>query len=250
MDTARAFSSEGVFHARAVSRLDSPVPTPFRDATRQLGSLLAPVEKRVLVWLAERMPRRVHSDHLTGLALLAMLGAGLSYWLARATPAGLVLATVCLAVNWFGDSLDGTLARVRCCPRPRYGFYVDHVIDTFGALFLLGGLALSGYMTPWVAVALLVAYLMLAAEVFLATHVLAEFQMSFFGMGPTELRIALAVGNVVALVHPTAGIAGREFLLFDVGGVVGAIGLCFTLLYAAARNTRRLYRLEPLPHRG
>ena len=156
-------------------------------------------------------------------------------------------ATVCLALNWFGDSLDGTLARVRQCQRPRYGFYVDHVIDEFGIAFLIGGMSLSGYMSPWVAAVLLIAYFMLTVEVFLATHVLGTFRMSFFKVGPTELRILLAIGNAFALSKPTATIAGQEFLLFDVGGVIGAIGLAFTLVFSAMSNTRKLYRLEPLP---
>jgi phosphatidylglycerophosphate synthase len=219
----------------------------YQDPTRQLTSLLAPLEKRTLVWLAERMPRRINSDHLTLLALAAMLGAGLSYWWASVNPLGLLAATVCLALNWFGDSLDGTLARVRRCQRPRYGFYVDHVIDTFGIAFLIGGMSLSGYMTPWVAAILLIAYLMVSAEVFLATHVLGTFRMSFFKVGPTELRILLAVGNAVAMFKPTSHLLGHEFLLFDVGGVIGAIGLAFTVVLSAISNTRRLYQLEPLP---
>ncbi len=222
-------------------------PVPFKDATRSLTSLLAPAEKRALIWLAVRMPRWVGSDHLTALALVAMMGAGASYWLARSTPFGLVLACVCLAVNWFGDSLDGTLARVRQQPRPRYGFYVDHVVDLFGAVFLLGGLALSGYMSSAVAIALLVAYLMLCVEVFLATHSLGTFHMSYFKVGPTELRILLAVGNIAVMVRPRATLFGHSFLAFDIGAVVGALGLLGTLLYATVLHTRALYRLEPLP---
>src|SRR5580704_3421869 len=119
-------------------------PHPFRDATRVLRSLTATTEKRLLVWLAGRLPRAIHADHLTALALLAMLGAGASYAWARTTTTGLVLAVTCLALNWFGDSLDGTVARVRHQQRPRYGFYVDHVTDLFGATALLTRLALSG----------------------------------------------------------------------------------------------------------
>jgi phosphatidylglycerophosphate synthase len=211
-----------------------------------LTSVLAPLEKRVLIWLAVRLPRWVNSDHLTALALLAMLGAGLSYWWASTAPLGLALVCVFLAINWFGDSLDGTLARVRDRQRPRYGFYVDHVVDEFGIAFLLGGLALSGYMSPGVAIALLVAYFMLCIEVYLATHVLGTFRMSYFKVGPTELRIILAIGNLTAIFHPTASLFGREWLLFDVGGVVGAAGLLLTLMFSALSNTRKLYRLEPL----
>ncbi|MEQ1574504.1 MAG: CDP-alcohol phosphatidyltransferase family protein [Vicinamibacterales bacterium] len=222
----------------------------FRNATRVLTSVLAPIEKRTLVWLAHRMPRWVNSDHLTALALAAMLMAGLSYWLASVTPVGLLLVVVCLAVNWFGDSLDGTLARVRDQQRPRYGFYVDHVVDIFGVLFLLGGLGLSGHMSLFVALGLLVAYMMLCVETFLATYTRGTFTMSYFSLGPTELRIMLAIGNLAVLAHPTAEIFGYQFRLFDVGGVVAIAGLLFTLVFAAARNGRALYLAEPIPGRA
>ena len=221
--------------------------TEFREATRSLTSILAPFEKRTLIWLAHRLPRRVNSDHLTALAFAAMFLAGLSYWLARVTPAGLLLVAGCLAINWFGDSLDGTLARVRSHQRPRYGFYVDHVVDATGAVFLLGGLGLSGYMSPFVALALLTAYLLLLVETFLATYTLGTFTMSYFKVGPTELRILLALGNLVLLVHPMAEVFGRTYRLFDVGGVVATCGMTATLVFATATHTRALYRAEPLP---
>ncbi len=222
---------------------------PYRNPTRVLTSVLAPLEKRVLLWLAVRMPASIHSDHLTGLALAAMLGAGLSFWLASVTPIGLVLVVVCLVVNWFGDSLDGTLARVRHHERPRYGFYVDHVLDLFGTLFLLGGLALSGYMTPLIAVALLAVYFMLAAEIYLATHTVGTFTMSLFRVGPTELRILLAVGTLLLAVRPTVQLFGQTFRLFDVGGVCAMAGLFVALVVSAVSNTRALSRAEPRPSR-
>jgi len=219
----------------------------FEEAARSLTSVLAPLEKRTLLWLADRVPRWLNSDHLTALALVAMLLAGFSYWLARVTPVGLLLAVGCLAINWLGDSLDGTLARARHQQRPRYGFYVDHVVDIFGALFLLGGLSLSGYMNAYVALVLLVAYLMLSVEAFLATHSLGTFKMSYFKVGPTELRILLAIGNLAVFVHPTANVFGHQYRLFDVGGIVGTTGLLLTLVFAAATNTRALYIAEPRP---
>jgi len=219
----------------------------FREARRSLTSVLAPLEKRALLWLAARMPRWVNSDHLTARALAAMFSAGLSYRLASMSGAGLLLAVACLAVNWFGDSLDGTVARVRQHERPRYGFYVDHVVDAAGAVFLLGGLGLSGYMSPMVALSLLVAYLLLLVETFLATCTLGTFTMSYFGIGPTELRILLAIGNLVLLVHPRAEIFGRQYLLFDAGGAIAAGGMVLTLIVAVTRHTRALYLAEPLP---
>jgi phosphatidylglycerophosphate synthase len=219
----------------------------FHEATRSLTSVLAPAERRVLMWLATRLPPWVSSDHLTGLALVAMLVAGLSYWLARVTSAGLLLAIAGLAVNWFGDSLDGTVARVRRHQRPRYGFYVDHIVDAVGAVFLLGGLGLSGYMSPLVSLALLAAYLLLLVETFLATYAVGTFTMSYFKIGPTELRILLAIGNVVLLVHPTTNLFGRDVLLFDVGGLVATGGIAATVAVAATRHTRALYAAEPVP---
>src|SRR5579872_366280 len=147
----------------------------FREAKRVQQSILADVEKKTLMWLAARMPAWVNSDHLTGLGLFGMLGAGMSYIASRWSVYGLFGVIVCLAVNWFGDSLDGTLARFRNRPRPRYGFYIDHVVDAFSAVFLLVGLALSGYMHWMVAMGLLVAYFLLSIEVYLATYTLGTF---------------------------------------------------------------------------
>src|SRR5438874_10783521 len=150
----------------------------FKDATRTNTGLLAAAERRALISLAERMPAWITSDHLTGLGLFSMLMVGVSYGVSRWAPLALWWVVVWLAVNWFGDSLDGTLARVRRQPRPRYGFYVDHIVDCLGVLFVCVGLAWSGYMTPSIAMALLVAYYMLSIEIYLATYCLAVFRLS------------------------------------------------------------------------
>jgi phosphatidylglycerophosphate synthase len=214
---------------------------------REYRSPLAAAEKRLLIWIAHRLPAWVGSDLLTLVGLVSMLGAGLAFWAARWYPASLLLFVVALALNWFGDSLDGTVARVRDQQRPRYGYYVDHVIDIFGTFFLVGGMALSGFMSPLVALGLLVAYYMVSAEVFLATHARGVFTMAFMGFGPTELRIVLAVGALALLRSPNAHLpALGTFKLFDVGGVVAIAGLAVALVSAAVRNTRALYREEPL----
>jgi phosphatidylglycerophosphate synthase len=197
--------------------------------------------------MAERLPRHINSDHLTILALVAMLMTGLAYWTARDHPLALLAVNLWLAVNWFGDSLDGTLARVRGHERPRYGFYVDHIVDAFGILMLIGGLALSGYMSPLVALGLLVAYFLLSIDVYLATYCLGQFRLSYWKFGPTELRLLLCAGNIVLLVHPHAVLFGQQYLLFDVGGVVAAVLLVTTTIMSAVQNTRRLYSAEPLP---
>jgi archaetidylinositol phosphate synthase len=210
-------------------------------------SALAIPEKLALVWMARRLPSWVNSDHLTLLGLSSMALAGASYWLASRYPQALLLVVVALVLNWFGDSLDGTLARVRNRQRPRFGYYVDHVIDMLGAAMVLGGLAMSGYMTPLIALALLAAFLLVASETYLAAHVLKTFRLSFLVFGPTELRIVLAIGTVYLLHKPWVKIGSLgPYLLFDVGGLVAVVGLLISLLVAAIRNTRMLYSAEKL----
>jgi archaetidylinositol phosphate synthase len=214
---------------------------------RHNSSALAVPEKMALVWMANRLPSWVNSDHLTILGLSAMALAGASYWLARWYPQVLCLVVAALVLNWLGDSLDGTLARVRNRQRPRFGYYVDHVIDMVGAALILGGLALSGYMTPLVALGLLAAFLLVASETYLATHVLKTFRLSFLIFGPTELRIVLAIGTLYLLHKPWVKIGSLgPYLLFDVGGLVAIVGLLITLLVTAIRNTRALYYAEKL----
>ena len=213
---------------------------------REHRSMLMVIEKRILIWIAQRLPGWITSDHLTLLGLLAMVAAGLAYCAARWEEYALLVAILALALNWFGDSLDGTLARVRNCERPRYGFYVDHVMDTIGVLFLVGGLAVSGYMTPVVALGLLVGYLMVAAESYLATYTLGVFRIAFMWIGPTELRILLAVGTLYALFKPDVELGSLgSFLLFDVGGACAIAGMAVTLMVSSVRNTRTLYHEEP-----
>jgi phosphatidylglycerophosphate synthase len=213
--------------------------------TREHHSLLAAPEKKALVWMATRLPAWVNSDHLTLIGLTSMIVAGLAFAAARWTPWTLPVVVAALAANWFGDSLDGTLARVRNRLRPRYGFYVDHVIDIVGAFFLLGGLALSGYMNPFVALGLLVAYLMVSAEVFLATHALGIFRMASFGFGPTELRLVLAAGTLYLFRDPHVNLGALgSYRLFDFGGAIAIAGMAIALVVSAIRNTRSLYLAE------
>ena len=221
----------------------------FQQAERAQLSILSKLEKRCLVWMAERMPTRVNSDHLTVLGVTGMFLAGLCYWYARWNRLGLLLVILFLAVNWFGDSLDGTLARVRNRQRPRYGFYVDHVGDTFGALFLTSGLAFSGYMSTAIAAGLLIVFYMLSIEVYLATYTIGTFHLSFWIFGPTELRLVLAIGNLVLYFSDssTVKLIGGEYRLFDVGGAVGIVGMALMLIVATIRHTRMLYHGEMLP---
>jgi phosphatidylglycerophosphate synthase len=210
---------------------------------RRHRSLLAAQEKRLLIWIAERLPRWMNSDHLSALGLLSMVGVGLAFASAGSSPAlALPMVIVFLALNWFGDSLDGTVARVRDQQRPRYGFYVDHVIDLAGTACLFAGLAASGFMSPLVAALVVAGFFLVSAESFLATHTRGIFNMSFAGFGPTELRILIAAGALKLLQGPFIDlpIAGRA-LLFDIGGVIGAIGMVLAFIVTSSVNVRALY---------
>jgi len=224
----------------------NPARGEFRNATRVQQAITASAEKKVLVWLAERVPEAISPDHLTALGLAAQFLAGASYGLARWNKHFLLAATFFIAVNWLGDSLDGTLARCRKRLRPRYGFYVDHMVDTFGSVFLMGGLALSGFLHWQIAVGMLVGFLVLSVESYLTTYTIGRFEMSHGLFGPTEIRILLMIGNVALIFRPNAHLLGHVFLLFDVGGAIAIAGMMGMVVISTARHTARLYREDRL----
>jgi phosphatidylglycerophosphate synthase len=219
----------------------------FHTAPRLQEALTAKLERRLLTWLARRMPAYVNSDHLTLLGFVAQFLAGASYALAHWNKYFLLSVNACIALNWLGDSLDGTLARVRGRLRPRYGFYVDHIIDSFGALFLMCGLAVSGYLHWQVALAMLTAFLLLSVETYLATYTIGTFHLSHGLFGPTEIRILLIIGNFFLFAGFHATLFGRQFLLFDVGGAIATAGMLGMACWSAIRHTAELYRQERLP---
>ena len=214
----------------------------FTEAGRELG-VTGSVEKRILRWLAARVPARVHSDHLTALGFAATLSAALLYAGSLHHPWMVLAVNAALVLNWLGDSLDGTLARYRNRSRPRYGFYVDHLVDSIGVAALAAGFAWSGLMAPWVAASLLVAYLLVSIETYLATYTVGTFKLAHGGVGGTELRIALAALNVAAWAWPAGAMGVRAF---DAAGVAAALGLAGVLVRSAIRNADRLRKEEAL----
>jgi len=218
----------------------------FAPARRINRALTAQIEKRALQWMASRAPRWVTSDQLTLLGLGAQIGAGLCYALARTDHAFLLLVILCLSLNWLGDSMDGTLARVRQQQRPRYGFYVDHMVDIFGSVALMCGLGCSGFLHWQTAMAMLVAFLLLSSESYLATYTLSRFELSQGIFGPTEIRILLVVGNLALLHSPYSTLFGHRMLLFDLGGAIGAAGMFAMAIVVGVRHTAQLYCQEPM----
>jgi phosphatidylglycerophosphate synthase len=219
-------------------------PAAFQEARREHASLTAAAEKRLLVWLAERLPPWINADHLTALGLVAFALGGAAYWMCRREPLFLHAVNLCLVLNWLGDSLDGTVARVRKKLRPRYGFYVDHMVDALAALLLLLGLAYSSLVTPAVAIALLVAYFFLTINMGYATHALGVFKISFGAVGGTEMRVLLALVNLAVLRWPRVTLFGRDWLLFDLVGLAATVAVAFTALRSTAQVTKRLYDME------
>lgn len=219
----------------------------FSTARRVNQALTARMERRALEWMAERAPDWLTSDQLTILGLSAQVGAGICYALSRYNRLALLLVILCLALNWFGDSMDGTLARVRRQQRPRYGFYVDHMVDIFGSVALMCGLGYSGLLHWQTAIAMLVAFLLLSSESYLATYTLSCFELSQGIFGPTEIRILLVIGNLALLRSPYSTLFGHKMLLFDLGGTIAAAGMLAMAIFVTMRHTAQLYRQEPLP---
>jgi phosphatidylglycerophosphate synthase len=175
------------------------------------------------------------------------MAAGAAFAAAAWDRRALLLVPVMLAVNWFGDSLDGTVARVRGHQRPRYGYYLDHAVDLVNATALFAGMAFSSLMDPRLGLALLVGYVILCAESFLATHAIGIFRISFSGVGPTELRILLSIGALVAIARPVVSPFGLgPVALFDLGGAISVAGMAVAFVVSTWRNAGVLYRAEPL----
>ncbi|MBI3652520.1 MAG: CDP-alcohol phosphatidyltransferase family protein [Acidobacteria bacterium] len=216
----------------------------FKAAVREQKSFIAPLERLCLNQLARRSPQWLKPDHLTLLGFAAMFLAGVSYAAAHYWSPALLLVNLWLAVNWYGDSLDGTLARYRDKQRPRYGFYVDHIVDAIGSLFLFCGLAASGFITPMIALLSLIAYLLLMMDSFLATYTIGTFRISVFKFSPTELRLLLAIGNTYAFFKPNVHLFGAIHRFFDVACIVAMICMTGVLIASVARNTITLYRAE------
>ena len=225
--------------------LSSPNELGSHERTSQF--LLSSFERAVLPRLAAGLPRWIKPDHMTVLGLVAATGIGITYILCKYDNLWLWLTNFLIIINWFGDSLDGTIARVRKAERPRYGFYLDHITDAYSTLVIGLGLGLSPYMTLAIAFALVIAYLLLSINVYLETHVFKKFKSSYGKLGPTEIRVMLILLNIIALVN---GITPFKMLsinitIFDVIGFFAAIGMFVLLLGRTFQNLKKLSQDEP-----
>ena len=216
-------------------------------APREKTFLLAEHETRVLHWLAHRVPRRVTPDHMTILGVLAAFGIAAAYLLSNSDPVWLWAASALLVVHWLGDSLDGTLARVRRAERPTYGYYLDHLVDAVATAVIGIGLGLSPYMLLATGLAIVVAYLVLSINTYLETQALGVFSLGYGRLGPTEARVGLIVLNtLLALgVGLETTVAGLGVSVLDLVGLGAAVLMLAGLGVRAARNLRTLAAREP-----
>jgi phosphatidylglycerophosphate synthase len=210
---------------------------------------LGPFERRVLPWMARRLPAWVIPDHLTFVAQVAAVLIGFSYWLTTYDLDWLWVANFGLVIHWWGDSLDGTLARVRHIERDRYGFFVDHYSDTIAVFLICFGMGLSPLMDMRIALALIIGYYLLMTLVNLVSMCRGVFKISFGGIGPTEIRLLIVIANTViwAMRNPAYVIFGHSQTLFSIMGFAIAIGLGIYYLIFGESERRKLAQLDPTP---
>jgi archaetidylinositol phosphate synthase len=213
------------------------------DAPRDKKFMLAVPEARVLEWMARRLPGWVMPDHLTALGVLAALGIAAAYVLSNGDSGWLWAASGLLVIHWLGDSLDGTLARVRKSERPRYGYYLDHLVDAFATAAIGIGLGLSPHMLLAVGLAIVVVYLILSINTYLETHAFGVFTLGYGRFGPTEARLGLIALNTAIALGVGVDVLGVSLL--DALGIGLAAAMVIALIARAGRNLKRLAELEP-----
>ena len=211
--------------------------------------LLGRFERWVLPRMASRLPAWMTPDKLTLVGIAAAFGVGLGCWLTQYSLDWLWFSSAMLVVNWWGDSLDGTLARVRGIQRERYGFYVDHQSDAISILLVLGGLGLSPLMHLPVAMIIVIGYFLMMILVSLVTIVRDEFKISFGGLGPTEARVIMIAANIAvwAFHNPHFVIAEQSLTLYDIIGLAAAVLLFVIYAVASLRERTKLAVLDPTP---
>lgn len=207
--------------------------------------LLGPLERPALRWFARHMPAWINPDILTGLGVFGALLILVSYALTNLDRNFLWLANLGFVINWFGDSMDGTLARHRLLQRPKYGFFVDHTVDSFNEVLIFLGIGLSPFMRFEIACLALIGYLLMSVLVFVRTCVTGEFRISYGKLGPTEVRaIAVGVNSLIFFLgNPVWDTAIGELTIFDFVGAAVAALLFVIFISSAFRQAVQLTRL-------
>lgn len=240
-------------------RIKKPMENKKEHSQRIQTSLLNGVEKKALVWMAERLPSWVTSDMMTWVGTFGAFVVGLGFALTNYSPQWFWLASFGLVINWFGDSLDGTIARVRQQQRPVYGFYLDHNVDCICQLFIFGGAGLSCYLNLWLGLLTYAAYMMMEIYVMICAHLKNEFKLTYGKMGPTEFRVLVILINTVFILFPdfrewhvTYDILGNTLVMYSFDFIVVVIFLVLFVMYLNSFVTDAKYfaKLDPHPKNG
>ena len=228
------------------------------DAVRIQTSVLNALEKKVLVWLAQRQPKWVTSDMLTYIGVFGAVVIAAGYILASRNINFLWLSSLGFIINWYGDSLDGTLARVRKTQRPVYGYYLDHTVDAINEVMIFLGVGLSGLMHLEIALLALVMYLLMTINVSINAHLKKEFKLTYASMGPTEFRIIMIIINTLfATISPLREFS-HSFVLFgseftfkalDYIGVVIVLILALMHFTTVRKDIKDYAVMDPMPER-
>ena len=228
-----------------------------KQAARIQTSILNPLEKKALVWLAERMPSWVSSDLLTFVGFIGSLVMATGYALSNLNLHWLWLSCLGLLFNWFGDSLDGSLARVRNTQRKTYGFFIDHNVDVINEAIMFIGVGCSPLVNMSFAMMALVAYFMISIYVFIDCHLKGEMRLTYGGLGPTEFRLVLFIVNVCFIYIPWLSEWKQPVTLFHNDFMVGIfdyIAVAATLVILVAyvvsffRDLRYYAKIDPPKH--
>jgi len=222
------------------------------EAKRRSTFITTQFEQWALPRVAARLPLWIVPDTLTFLGVVAATFIAAGYMLSNRDPMWLWAVNLALVVHWFGDSLDGTLARVRKIERPKYGFYLDHLTDAYSTFAVGLGLGLSPYMLLSVGLAIVIGYYLMSINVYLETHVFKEFRYGYGVVGPTEARLLLIILNTLAFFSKDLPftVMNTQMTLFDVGGLIGVITMMLMLSRRVIRNLTNLARLEPARRDG
>ena len=221
-----------------------------KQSQRIQTSIINGVEKRVLVWLAERQPRWVTSDMLTLVGVVGAFLTGLGFYLTHYDINWLWLSSAGLIINWYGDSLDGTLARVRNCQRPVYGYYIDHTVDCINEAFMFVGAGLSPLVDLDLALYVFILYLFMTINVSINAHLKSEFRLTYAKLGPTEFRLIIVIANTVLILFPrlvtyTLTLCGRAYTTLDLVAIVIIALLAVIYLATIIADARYYAKIDP-----
>lgn len=211
-------------------------------------SLLQPLEKKVLMWFVKRLPKWVLPDHMTNLGFVGAIIVFIGYTLTNISPAYFWLATLGFIINWFGDSLDGNIARYRNVQRPKYGFYIDHNVDAITVLLIGLGAGFSPFIHMYVAFYVVIVYFLISIHTYINMYIQDFFKLSYGKLGPTEARLAMIIVNTIVFFLkelPTLNLFNVSFTYFDIMGIGLGTIIIGLYIFSYFKNLKKMAKVDP-----